>query len=110
MGEAMYEDGHTVGHAEMATSRFMFEIPFIAYLSPGYRKQRPDFAAALSEYAERPWQTDNLNYSLFTLAGITFEGFLSEQGCFFTGFCPNQTNPRCKTTIDTLFPEPFAFQ
>ena len=105
----MYEDGHTVGHAEMATSRFMFEIPFIAYLSPGYRKQRPDFAAALSEYAERPWQTDNLNYSLFTLAGITFEGFLSERDVFSPDFVPTK-RILAQDDYDTLFPEPFAFQ
>ena len=108
-GEAMYEDGHTAGHAETAKSRFMFEVPFIVYLSPAYREQRPDFAGELSKYTNRPWQTDNLNYSLFTLAGITFKDFRSERDIFSPDFVPTKRF-LAKDDYDVLFPEPFVFQ
>lgn len=108
-GEAMYEDGHTVGHAEMAKSRFMFEIPFLVYLSPDYRRQRPAFAASLAGYASRPWQTDNLNYSLFTLAGITFKDFPSQKDVFSSEFTPRK-RVLAQDDYDVLFPEPFVFR
>ena len=77
--DAVYEDGHTRGHAENAGSRYMFEIPFVVWLSPAYRQERPDFSQAVQQYTHRPWQADDLIYPVLDLAGIVFDGFKSEK-------------------------------
>ena len=74
-GEAVYEDCKVRGHAENAGSRFMFEVPFLVWLSPEYRAERPDFSREIAGYTDRPWQLNKLVYPLFRLAGIDFEGF-----------------------------------
>lgn len=78
-GEAMYEDGRTRGHAETAVSRFMFEIPFLIWLSKEYRKERPEFFQQVQAWTERPWQTDDLIYPVLNLAGVTFDGYKPEK-------------------------------
>ena len=78
-GEALYEDGRTGGHAETAGSRFMFEIPFLIWLSKEYQKERPGFFQQVQAWTKRPWQTDDLIYPVLNLAGITFDGYKPEK-------------------------------
>ncbi len=89
-GEAMYEDGRTRGHAENALSRFMFEIPLVIRLSPEYRKERPGFFEALKTYENRPWQTDDLIFSILNLAGTTCNAYKPAKDVLSPDFIPEQ--------------------
>ncbi len=102
-GEAMYEDGHTRGHAENAGSRYMFEIPFLIWLSPEYRKERPAFFERLKDYTARPWQTDDLIYPLLDLAGITFAGIQTSKNILSPDYIPEKRVMGGKD-YDALFP------
>ena len=88
--DAVYEDCQTAGHSESARSRFMFEIPLLLYLSPQYKKAHADLAQRVSSYTDRPWQTDDLIYSMLSLSGITFDGFKTHKDILSPDFIPEK--------------------
>lgn len=89
-GEAVYDDGHTLGHTDAVPSRYMFEIPLVIWLSPEYRQECPELSRRIQGYQKRPWQTDDLIYSLFSLAGITFENFKEHKDILSPNFVPKK--------------------
>lgn len=89
-GEAVYEDGHTVGHTEAAASKFMFEIPFFIWASPEYKKERSSLFQELPNWTDRPWQTDDLIYPLLNLAGITYDGVKKHKDILSPDFIPEK--------------------
>ena len=101
-GEAVYEDGRTRGHAENAGSRYMFEIPFVIWLSPEYREERPEFSRQIKNYTARPWQTDDLIYPVLNLAGVTFDNFKTAKDILSPDFIPEERIMAGKN-YDTLF-------
>lgn len=101
-GDAVYEDGHTLGHAETAGSRYMFEIPFLVWLSKEYQKERPEFFLQVQAWTSRPWQTDDLIYPILNLAGITFDGYKPEKDLFSSGYIPEK-RVMGKGDYDVLF-------
>ncbi len=103
-GEAVYEDGYTTGHTEAAKSRYMFEIPFIIWLSDEFKKAHPGIFKEWKNYTARPWQTDDLIYPLMTLAGISFDDYKANKDILSEGFIPEKRIIN-GTDYDLLFPE-----
>ena len=86
----VYEDGQTLGHAESVDSRYMFETPFLSWMSAAYRAERPGFCEELSAYTDRPWQADDLIYPLLQLGGISFDGMSESKDILSEKFIPEK--------------------
>ncbi len=52
-----------------------YEVPLFVWLSPAYRRERPEVFASASANRNQPHQTDRLIYTLLDLAGITWRDF-----------------------------------
>lgn len=81
----------------------MFEIPFLIWLSPAYKQNRPEFAEALQSYTSRPWQADDLIYPVLDLAGVRFDGFKEEKNILSPNFI-QERRPMGDKDYDVLFP------
>ena len=102
-GEALYEDGEARGHAESVSCRYMYEVPFLLWLSEEYKLDYSEFAGSIKNCVNRPWQSNNLAYSVFHLAGISFPGLDSSRDILSPKFTP-QERLICGQNYDVLFP------
>lgn len=66
-----------------------YEIPFLLWFSPEYRKARPEAAAEAQANRHQPHQTDRLIYTLLELAGITYRDFPQEESLLNPGYRPH---------------------
>lgn len=66
-----------------------YEIPFLLWFSPEYRKARPEAAAGAQANRHQPHQTDRLIYTLLELAGITYRDFPQEESLLNPGYRPH---------------------
>lgn len=89
-GEALYEDGETLGHAEGAEYKYMYDIPFLIWLSPEYRQSFPELSHAVPGYLDRPWQNSDLAYPVLSLAGVSFAGFDPRRDILSPSFIPQR--------------------
>ena len=88
--DMVFEDGKTVGHAGNGIAPLMYEIPFVLWLSPAFKRLDPDFARRAADAEHRPWQTDELIYALLDLGGVEFDGMKREKSLFSNEFRPTQ--------------------
>lgn len=96
-GEEVFQDIDFVGHSEHRGSRTMFEIPFLVWLSEGFRKS--DSKNHLYEnYLDRKYLTDDLIHSILDLSQVKLNLFKPERSIFNSNF---KTRQRIiKGTID----------
>ncbi len=104
-GEAVYEDGQTRGHAENSGCRYMYEIPFLVWLSPEYQQELPGFSQSARDYVQRPWQSGNLAYPVLRLAGVSFNGLDARRDILAQEFIPQPRSVGGKD-YDALYSEP----
>jgi heptose-I-phosphate ethanolaminephosphotransferase len=69
-GEEVYDERDFVGHTEEIGNRFMIEIPFVLWLSPGYRALHGERVASLESNLESAAMTDDLIHTLLDLSSI----------------------------------------
>jgi heptose-I-phosphate ethanolaminephosphotransferase len=69
-GEEVYDFRNFAGHSDEVTSPFMLKIPFIVWLSEGYRADHEPFASALRSTVGRPYINKNFSASLADLARL----------------------------------------
>ncbi len=104
-GEALYEDGKTLGHAENAEYKYMYDIPFLIWLSPEYRQNFPELSRVAENYLDRPWQNSDLAYPVLNLAGVGFAGFDPRRDILSPSFIPQERLINDKNYAK-LFPNP----
>jgi heptose-I-phosphate ethanolaminephosphotransferase len=71
-GQEVYDFRDFAGHTNAVLSPWMVEIPFVAWLSPGYRKDHAAAAAAVFASTGRPYVHRNLPATLADLARIGY--------------------------------------
>ncbi|MCM1512262.1 MAG: sulfatase-like hydrolase/transferase [Oxalobacter formigenes] len=69
-------------NAEIASDA-MFKIPFILWLSPEYRKTRPEFVKNLNHYLGRGFNTQHFPHALMNLSGLNNPDIQPEKSLFF---------------------------
>ena len=60
----------------------MCEIPFMVWMSPYYRKSRPDLIFDTG----RPYSTENFIYSISDIAGISYKDYDDTKSVFSMNF------------------------
>jgi len=65
-----------------------YEIPFVFYANPVYRNKFPDLLNAAGKNIDKPYMTDQLMFSMFSAARITFAGFPFDKDLFSPKFVP----------------------
>lgn len=83
-GQVLYEDGVTRGHSE--SSRYGVDIPLCVYANEAFSLKHKSLFARIKNAGSRPWQTDDLIYSLLSLSGISFDGADQTQDVFSSSF------------------------
>jgi heptose-I-phosphate ethanolaminephosphotransferase len=68
----VYEFRDFAGHTNAVLSPWMVEIPLIAWLSPGYRKDHPVAAAEVAASTTQPYVHRNFPATLADLARIGY--------------------------------------
>jgi len=81
-GEELYDYREFAGHAYEKVSPPMCEIPFMVWMSPNYRKSRPD----LIFDTERPYSTEDFIYSISDIAGISYKDYDDTKSIFSKNF------------------------
>lgn len=75
--------GSFLGHLPTGGTKFMYDIPFVVWLSPEYRQNNRTFVEALTQGVHRFWKMDDsLGHSVGELSRIQFGGFTPEQSIF----------------------------
>lgn len=70
-GEEVNEFRPFNGHAYEKVTSYMCEVPFLVWLSPDFRRMRPDLRFDLT----RPYSTVDLPYTMANLAALRFQGY-----------------------------------
>ena len=65
-----------------------YEIPLFLWLSPEYRRERPELFATARANQQQPHQTDRLIYTLLDLAGISWNGFPESESLLRSSYRP----------------------
>lgn len=88
-----FRDFHGRGHSDKQSPlvvKYQYEVPFLVYLSPTYRKKHPDIAQRIIDARHRPYTTCDLSHTLLGLAGITCPDYDESRNLF----SPNYNDKR----------------
>lgn len=85
-GEELYEYRDFSGHAEANASIYMFDIPFILWLSNKYKEENPNLVNNLNAYLNRKYQTDDVIHSIIDLAKCSSPDFQPQRSVFNSAF------------------------
>lgn len=85
-GEEVFDNRKFAGHAYEKISSYMCEIPFLMWLSPVYKKLRPDLVIDTS----RPYSTCDVIHSISDLAGLLYQDYDDSKSIFSDRFIPSE--------------------
>ena len=85
-GEELFEYRDFWGHAEANASIYMFDIPFVLWLSNKYKDENPDLVSHLNSYLTRKYQTDDVIHSIIDLVKCTSSDFEPQRSIFNASF------------------------
>ncbi|MCP4548685.1 MAG: hypothetical protein GY835_19685, partial [bacterium] len=77
---------NVLGHTEENGTRFMFEIPFILWLSDEYRERHRERVAAFKSYENRSFMTDDLIYAVFDLVRLSCRSHVPARSPFSSDY------------------------
>ena len=89
-GEEIFEYRDFEGHTDTMLSPYLAEIPFVVWLSRGYRQHHPEIAARVGAAQNRSYDTSDLLYSITDLARLSFPGDDPTRSIFSGSFVPRQ--------------------
>jgi heptose-I-phosphate ethanolaminephosphotransferase len=70
-GEDVYDSGSKfLGHIEADGTKYMFDIPFVLWLSEEYRNMNKMKVARFSSYLKRRYMSDDVKHTIFDLLNI----------------------------------------
>lgn len=84
-GEELYDFRNFAGHAYEKVSTYMCEIPFIVWMSEGYKSKYNHLVID----PKRAFSTGNFLYSLSDLAGLQYSDFDSKKSLFSNKYSPD---------------------
>jgi len=85
-GEEVYDSRRYFSHQESNATPFMFEIPFVVWLSPEYRAVHFNNFEVFKTQENRSYQTDDIIHSILDLSHIVLSQFDSTKSIFNAGF------------------------
>lgn len=81
-GEEVYDFRNFTGHAYEKVTSYMCQIPFLVWMSEGYKRDNPDLEVDLN----RPFSTQDFLYSLSDFAGINYPDYNDSRSLFSSKF------------------------
>lgn len=104
-GDDVFDTGDKPLRTDSKITRFMVEIPFIAYVSDEFRAKHPQIYARIKNSTKKPFMIDDLIHALIDISGFTIDGFDENRSLFSDKF--NQTRQRmvgkkAQTNYDTM--------
>lgn len=81
-GEEMFEYRDFFGHGEGNSSIYMFDIPFILWLSDGYKETYHEMVKGLGDQLNRKYQTDDVIHSIIDLSHCYSDDFDASRSIF----------------------------
>lgn len=78
-GEEIYDWRNFIGHADSKISRFMVEVPFIVYVSEGFKQKHKALYNRLKNAQNAPYMNDDLMHTMLDIAHIEVPGFESRR-------------------------------
>jgi glucan phosphoethanolaminetransferase (alkaline phosphatase superfamily) len=85
-GEEVYDWRNFKDHQDSMLSPYLAEVPFVLWISDGYRSAHPDFTRDLSEVLGHRYVTSDFLYGLTNLARLTFPGMDETRSLFSPDF------------------------
>jgi len=87
-GEEIYDYRDVISHNDTSPSKYMVEIPFVIWLSDGYKTLRRDLARDLQSRVKQPFSLTDLPIVLADLAGVRFPGWIPQHDPIAPQFQP----------------------
>jgi heptose-I-phosphate ethanolaminephosphotransferase len=87
-GEEVYDFRHLFLHSDKVLSPYMVEIPFLVWLSDGYRLNHAGFVRGLGAALGRVYVNSNFSYTMADLARLTFPGMDARRSLFSSSYEP----------------------
>ncbi len=84
--EEVGDEKNFFGHNETNPTKGTFEIPFVVWLSPEFKKENTTLSDSISNYINRPYQTDDLIHSISNLYQIDWKNYQSQKSIFSNDF------------------------
>ena len=85
-GEEVYDNRDYVGHTEDNGSKYMIEIPMIAWGSKGFLERYPEKVQCIKKALDRPYMTDDIIHSILDLLEIKTIDYDSSRSIFSPNF------------------------
>lgn len=86
--EEVCEINNYFGHAAQRPSRYMYEIPFVLWVSDLYKLNNPQKISEIRQYLKRKYMTDDLIHSVLDLLNIETENLQTSRSVFSPDFIP----------------------
>lgn len=74
------------GHSEWRSSRYMYEIPFVLWVSDLYKQNNPQKVSEIRQYLNRKYMTDDLIHSVLDLLNIETGNLQTSRSVFSPDF------------------------
>jgi len=88
--EPMFEDGKTCTRCGTSLTRYAYDVPFMVWLSPEYKKRHPEAWDKIKANRSKAYQTDDLIYALCGLTELSFNRFPHDKNIFSPEFKERQ--------------------
>ncbi len=73
-GEEVFDHRSFFGRSDRSITPFMTDVPFILWLSPGYRVRHPEMVEEITRSTGKPYMFSEIIHTVSDLAGFDFEG------------------------------------
>ncbi|MCX2716838.1 phosphoethanolamine transferase [Helicobacter sp. MIT 21-1697] len=89
-GDEVYDFRDFAGHNESMGSRFMIEVPFMVYMSEGFKEKYPDIFTKVQQAKDKPFMSDDFIHSFLDLLGIVSKDSVSSRSIFSPSYNQNR--------------------
>lgn len=74
-GEEVYDWRSFIGHSDSKISRLLVEVPFMIYVSEGFKAKHPALYTRIKKAQNQKYMHDDLMHTLLDIAGVRLKGY-----------------------------------
>lgn len=74
-GEEVYDWRSFIGHSDSKISRLLVEVPFMIYVSEGFKAKHPALYKRIKKAQNQKYMHDDLMHTLLDIAGVRLKGY-----------------------------------
>lgn len=81
-GEEVYDWRSFIGHSDSKISRLLVEVPFMIYVSEGFKAKHPALYKRIKKAQHQKYMHDDLMHTLLDISGVRLKGYEPKRSIF----------------------------